>query len=181
MKGGRAAIFWQSARTARQARPGTRVPRRRASRLSQLTILVDARERYPYRFAAQQATTVRHALGCGDYGVARDGEVVAVVERKSLSDLARRLIDGQLTFALAEMSALPRAAVVVEDRYSGLLKQERVQPGFLAELLAALAVRYPTVPIHFCETRPLAEEWTYRFLGAGLAYATAMSAATNAA
>jgi hypothetical protein len=26
------------------------------------------------------------------------------------------------------------------------------------------------VPIHFGETRPLAEEWTYRFLGAALAY-----------
>jgi len=26
------------------------------------------------------------------------------------------------------------------------------------------------VPIVFCETRPLAEEWTYRFLGAALAY-----------
>ncbi|HEX6195209.1 MAG TPA: histone-like nucleoid-structuring protein Lsr2, partial [Jiangellaceae bacterium] len=28
---------------------------------------------------------------------------------------------------------------------------------------------YPTVPIVFCETRRLAEEWTYRFLGAALA------------
>lgn len=27
------------------------------------------------------------------------------------------------------------------------------------ELLAALTIRYPTVPIHFAETRPLAEEW----------------------
>jgi hypothetical protein len=36
-------------------------------------------------------------------------------------------------------------------------------------MFAALTVRYPTVPITFCETRPLAEEWTYRFLGAALA------------
>jgi hypothetical protein len=35
---------------------------------------------------------------------------------------------------------------------------------------SALTVRYPTVAIHFAETRPLAEEWTYRFLGAALAY-----------
>ena len=40
-------------------------------------------------------------------------------------------------------------------------------------MLAALTVRYPTVPITFCETRPLAEEWTYRFLGAALAHARA--------
>jgi hypothetical protein len=29
------------------------------------------------------------------------------------------------------------------------------------------------VPIVFCDTRPLAEEWTYRFLGAALANAEA--------
>jgi hypothetical protein len=71
------------------------------------------------------------------------------------------------------MAALPCAAVVVEDRYSSLFKLEHTKPGFVTEMLAALTVRYPTVPTHFAETRPLAEEWTYRFLGAALAYAQA--------
>ncbi len=69
--------------------------------------------------------------------------------------------------------AAAHAAVVVEDRYSNLFKLEHTKPGFVTELLAALTVRYPTVPIHFGETRPLAEDWTYRFLGAALAYAQA--------
>jgi hypothetical protein len=176
IQGGREGIFWQSARTTRQARPGIRVPRRRAADLAHLTILVDSRERYPYRFAIQQATTERQALPAGDYGIAHDEQIVAIVERKSLHDLVRRLIDGQLTYALAEMAAIPRAAVVIEDRYSNLFKLEHTKPGFVTEMLAALTVRYPTVPITFCETRPLAEEWTYRFLGAALAYA---QAATN--
>lgn len=170
IQGGREGIFWQSARTTRHARPGIRVPRRRAAELAHLTILVDTRERYPYKFTHQQATTQRQALPAGDYGIAHDDQIVAVVERKSLHDLVRRLIDGQLTYALAEMAALPRAALVVEDRYSSLFKLERTKPGFVTELLAALTVRYPTVPIHFAETRPLAEEWTYRFLGAALAH-----------
>jgi hypothetical protein len=173
IQGGREGIFWQSARTTRQARPGIRVPRRRAAGLTELEILVDTRERYPYRFAHQQATTHRQALPIGDYGIAHDGQIVAVVERKSLADLTHRLIDGQLSYALADMATIPRAAVVVEDRYSNLFKLEHAKPGFVAELLAALTVRYPTVPISFCETRPLAEEWTYRFLGAALAYAQA--------
>jgi hypothetical protein len=173
IQGGREAIFWQSARTTRQARPGIRVPRRRAAGLTELTILVDTRERYPYRFAHQQATTQRQALPVGDYGIAHDDELVAVVERKSLTDLTRRLVDGQLTYALAEMATMPRAAVVVEDRYSNLFKLEHAKPGFVAEILAALTVRYPAVPIVFCETRPLAEDWTYRFLGAALAYTQA--------
>jgi hypothetical protein len=30
-------------------------------------------------------------------------------------------------------------------------------------------VRYPAVPVVFCDTRPLAQEWAYRFLGAAVA------------
>jgi hypothetical protein len=175
LPGGREAIFWQSARTAAGSRPGIRLPRRRAAghRADQLEILVDTRERYPYRFAGRQASTRRHALPAGDYGVELDGAVVGVVERKRLADLAGGLVDGSLGFQLAELACLPRAAVVVEDRYSAVFKLAHVQPGFVAELLAAAQVRYPGVPIVFAETRPLAEEWTFRFLGAALAYARA--------
>jgi hypothetical protein len=137
-------------------------------------------QRNTYRFAHQQATTERQALPVGDYGIAHHDELVAVVERKSLADLTRRLVDGQLAYALADMATIPRAAVVVEDRYPNLFKLEHTQPGFVAEMLAALTVRYPTVPISFCETRPLAEEWTYRFLGAALAYHQAETQSASA-
>ncbi|HET6917975.1 MAG TPA: ERCC4 domain-containing protein [Jiangellaceae bacterium] len=167
---GRDVIFWQSPKTTARSRPGVRVPTRRASGFEELTILVDTRERYPYRFARQQATTQRRALPAGDYGVALGDEIVAVVERKSLDDLAHRLIDGNFTYALAELATIQRAAVVVEDRYSALFKLQHVAPGFVPELLARVQVRYPNVPIVFCDTRPLAEEWTYRFLGAALAH-----------
>jgi hypothetical protein len=173
IQGGREGIFWQSPATTRKARPGIRVPTRRASAFATLEVLVDTRERYPYRFTGLQATTERRALPAGDYGVALDDEIVAVVERKSLPDLSGSLVDGSLTYALAELATLPRAALVVEDRYSQIYKLPHVQPGFVAELLAAVQVRYPSVPIVFCETRPLAEQWTYRFLGAALSYATA--------
>jgi hypothetical protein len=169
----RDVIFWNSPKTTARARPGVRVPTRRASGFEELTILIDTRERYPYRFTRQQATTQRRALPAGDYGVALEGEIVAVVERKSLDDLAHRLIDGNLAYALAELATVERAAVVVEDRYAALFKLPRVAPGFVPELLARVQVRYPDVPIVFCDTRPLAEEWTFRFLGAALAHLTA--------
>jgi ERCC4-type nuclease len=112
------------------------VPRRRAAELAQITILVDTRERYPYKFTQQQADTERHALPAGDYGITnQDDQIVGIVERKSLDDLVRRLTDGQLTYAIADLAALPRAAVVVEDRYSSLLKLEYAKPGFVTELL----------------------------------------------
>jgi ERCC4 domain len=167
---GREAIFWQSPRTTAKARPGIRVPSRRAAGHVQLVILVDTRERYPYRFSHQQAGTERRALPAGDYGVEAQGEIVAVVERKTVADLAGRLVDGSLTYTLAELGTIERAALVVEDRYADLFKLGHVAPGFVADLLAAVQVRYPNVPIVFCDTRALAEEWTYRFLGAALGY-----------
>ena len=87
IQGGREGIFWQTPRTTRQARPGIRVPRRLAAGLAELTILIDTRERYPYKFAQQQASIQRQALPAGDYGIAHDSEIIAVVERKSLHDL----------------------------------------------------------------------------------------------
>jgi hypothetical protein len=92
--------------------------------------------------------------------------VLAVVERKSLEDLARSLVDGRLPAQLAELASLGRAAVVVEERYSRLFTLPFVKPGFVADLLARVQVRWPSVPVFFAETRPLGEEWTYRFLAA---------------
>lgn len=168
IRGGREAIFWQTARTARQARPNVGLPTRQ-SVAGTLTILVDSHERYPWRFAHQQAQTVRRALVAGDYGVELAGDLVASVERKTLADLVSTLTTGRLRYVLADLAALPRAAVVVEDRYSSVFRPGHARPGVVADGLAECQVRYPTVPIVFCETRRLAEEWTYRFLGAALA------------
>jgi hypothetical protein len=100
-------------------------------------------------------------------------QVVAAVERKTIEDLSSSLLSGKLTYSLAELTALPRAALVVEDRYSRLFKMEHAPGARVAEALAEAQARFPTVPIVFCETRPLAQEWTYRWLGACLAELTA--------
>jgi len=168
---GREVVFWQAPKTRKQARPAVRVPTARAAGLVELTIVIDAHERYPYRFTHQQVRTERRALRCGDYAVEVDGAVVASVERKSLGDLISSLTSGRLRFALGELAALPRAAVVVEDRYSQVFAQTHVRPALVADGLAELQVRWPTVPLVFCETRPLAEEWTYRYLAAAFTWA----------
>ena len=92
VKGGRQVIFWQTARTAKQARPGVRTPTARGSGVTGLEIVVDSHERYGYRFRDQQATTTRGPLPAGDYGLVRDGILLATVERKSLADLVLSLI-----------------------------------------------------------------------------------------
>ena len=176
ISGGREGIFWQTRKVASTARPGARIPGRRISDLpGPLTILVDTRERYPYRFAKQQAETEREAPAAGDYAVrGSDGHIQAAVERKTIDDLAGSLNNGSLTFELAKLSTLPRSALVVEDRYSALLTLPHAPTGFLPDLLARVQVRYPETPIVFMETRPLAEEWTFRWLGAALAESMAV-------
>ncbi len=166
---GRDVIFWQTARTRRQARPNVSLPTARAAGRT-LEILVDSHERYPWTFRHQQATTVRRALPAGDYAVEVDGRILAAVERKSLADLVTTITTGKLRYLLAHLAAVDAAAVVVEDRYSAVFKLTRVRPATVADAIAEAAARFPAVPIVFTETRPLAEEWTFRFLGAALAH-----------
>ena len=164
-------VFWQSPRTRKQARPNVRTPTARAHGIEELQIVVDSHEQYAYRFATQQVTTMKRALPCGDYGVVLAGRLVASVERKSLADLVASLTNGKLRYQVAELAALPRAAVAVEDRYSQLFKLDRVRPAVVADGLAELQIRWPNVPVVFCESRQLTQEWTYRFLAAAHAWA----------
>ncbi len=174
---GRDAVFWQSPRTRKQARPQVSLPSARAAGITELEIIVDAHERYAYRFAGQRVRTTSRGLPCGDYGIILNGALVAAVERKSLPDFIGSLTSGRLRYALGELAALPRAAVVVEDRYSQIYKQDRVRPALVADGIAECQVRWPNIPIVFCETRSLAEEWTYRYLAAAHAWASSEPAA----
>lgn len=167
---GRQMIFWQTAQVAKQARPNVALPTARAAGRT-LTIVRDSGERYGWRFSHQQAEVVRRKLPVGDYAVeGEDGRLAGVVERKSLDDLVGGLLSGRLRSQAAELASVPRAAIVVEDRYSQIFAAAHVRPAVVAEALAELAVRVPSVPVIFAENRKLAQEWTYRFLGAALAH-----------
>lgn len=166
---GREAIFWQTARTAKQARPAGRPPTARALGRETLDIVVDSHERYAWKFSSLPVALSKAGLAAGDYGVLVDGELVASVERKSLADLVSTLTSGKMRYLLADLASLPRAAVVVEDRYSRVFSLTQVRPLVVAEALAECQARFPSVPIFFAETRGLAEQWTFRFLAACLA------------
>jgi hypothetical protein len=161
---GRPAIFWQTPLVSRRSRPGLRMPRARQPGVGSMTIEVDTREQRPYEFAGRQVALRRCALFAGDYAVRGGAGVVAAVERKTANDFATSACSGVLGFAMSDLSALPVAAVVVEERYSAVIAHSQVRPGWLADLIARLHVRAPNVPIVYAETRALAEDWTYRFL-----------------
>lgn len=166
---GREVIFWQTARVARQARPDVRTPTARASGIAHLEVLVDVYERYAWKFTGEDVVTTKKALTAGDYAVEVSGAVIAVVERKSLDDLVTTITSGRMRSLLAGLSTVPRAAVVVEERYSRIFGLAFAKPAAIADQLGECQARFPSVPIIFAETRQLAQQWTYRFLAACVA------------
>jgi hypothetical protein len=126
---GRPAIFWQTPLVARRSRPAVRVPRSAGAAGGLVAIDVDTRERRPWAFAGRSVELSRVALYAGDYAVrGAGGGIVAAVERKTPGDFVTSATSGALAFAMADLSALPCAAVVVEERYSRLVGCGRVKP-----------------------------------------------------
>lgn len=167
-KGDRTFIFWRTQKTMTAARPGLKVP---AARFldDALSVAVDIAERYAWTFPGQSATLTRRRLPVGDYGVLDDaGRLVAVVERKGAGEVASMAVGGTLAFALAELSTVPRAVLIVEGRLSDVLKApgDKVNRGWLLSTLAALQATYPSVPWVYADNRALAEDYGYRWLAA---------------
>jgi len=174
---GQEMIFWQTARARGHYPERMAMPACAAAGVTGLEIIIDTREKDGYDFAHQPVRLVRSRLASGDYGLALDGKLLATVERKSLPDLAASLADHRLDYALAELAALPRSAVVIEDDYNQLFTREHLREARLADRIAALQVRYPSVPIIFLGSRALAQEWIYRFLAAARQWAVNEAAA----
>jgi hypothetical protein len=61
--------------------------------------------------------------------------------------------------------------VVRRRSYARIFTQPHLRGAVAADGLAELQVRYPNVPIVHCDSRKLAEQWTYRFLAAAYEWA----------
>jgi ERCC4 domain len=164
---GRPAVWWQTQSTAQRANPGARIPRGRGA--GELSVVVDTRERYGWRFGGRDVAIERRALPAGDYAVVVNGEVVAAVERKTIDNLAASLSDGSLQFQLQRLGEMRHAAVVVEADYPDLFRRQPGRGSWFADTLGRLSVRYPEIPIVFAGSRRFAEEWAFRFFCAAAA------------
>jgi ERCC4 domain len=154
-------VFWQTAKAAQSARPGSRIPR--STQSVDARIYIDSRERYGYTFPPESAE--RRTLSAGDYAVLdEEGCIFAAVERKTAADFATSIVDASLSFEMLELTTFPHAAVVVEESYSHVLRHAHTRPGYIPDLIARLSVLYPKVPIVFLESRSVAKEWVSRFL-----------------
>ena len=138
-----------------------------------IEVVVDSAERYAWTFPG--ASVTRRRLPVGDYALVRGEALVAIVERKSLTNLLANVheIKG-LHSQMAELSAYERAFVVVEAQYGDLTRPELIgkwPASHLLRVVAELAALHPRVPLLFAGNRKLANAWTHRFFSSLVAAA----------
>jgi ERCC4-type nuclease len=143
------------------------------------TILVDGREKAPYRFTGLRADKAQRCrplivpvewshLKTADYTVQGLEEVVCV-ERKSLADLYSTLGQHRERFEAEHqrMAEFRRACVVVEASWFEAItmppEPSRLNPKTVFRTAISWHLRYG-VPWFFCEDRRLSEVFTFRYL-----------------
>ncbi|WP_395790500.1 ERCC4 domain-containing protein [Aquimonas sp.] len=131
-------------------------------------VVIDAHERYPWRFPGAQEQ--RRKLPVGDYGLIFNERIIAVVERKTLENLLTDLGELKgLHQQLAELANYPHAALVIEAQYADFGdadKSGRWPAAHLLRVLAELPVLFPNVQCIFAGNRKLANIWTQRWFAA---------------
>ncbi len=128
-----------------------------------IKVLIDRAERYPWRFPGDEAR--REPLPVGDYALYRDGQIQAVVERKTFKNLLGDLGQIQVLHQqLAELAAHPHPALVIEAPYGHFLEPNRVAPwpaAHVARSLAEIQAMHPGLPVIYAGNRKQANEWAH--------------------
>jgi hypothetical protein len=159
-------IFWQTQTAMVQRRPKILPPALRSR--DQLTVAIDARERYPWRFAC--ATTVRRRLDRGDYALMDGDTPVAAVERKTFENVLADLgVLPLLHQRLMDLATMEHHAFVIEAPYEDFLnpaKLHHYSAAFCAAAIGELYVALPRLRIVFCANRKAANAWTAGYFAA---------------
>lgn len=133
-----------------------------------MQVVIDSMERYPWQFPG--ASVQRRRLPVGDYALVHGERPHAIVERKTLQNLLGDLSQLKgLHQQLAELSAWPHAALVIEAQYADFGDPARIgqwPAAHLLRVLGELPALFPTVQCVFAGNRKLANVWTQRWFAA---------------
>ena len=156
-------IFWITQSSAKVRRSGAYIPKVKEG--SWCEIIIDKRERYPYKFGYAQ--TKRENLPVGDYALIKQGKIIAIAERKTLDNMLHEIATYDILKAtLQELATYPFKAVVFESPYSDFMNPKKVKyykTSYVADILSDLAVCFPEIQFIFCGNRKFAREWIYRW------------------
>lgn len=158
-------IFFRTEQALRQHRSAKRAE---LTVTDAIDVLIDSRERYPWRFPGARIT--RRALPVGDYALSVGDRLIAIVERKTRANLLHDFAELKgLQQQLAELAAWPHAALVVEAQYADFSNPRHIDPwpaAHLQRVLGELPALFPGVQLVFAGNRKLANLWTQRYLAA---------------
>ncbi len=123
-----------------------------------MTILIDSREKIPYRFPGLPVTVA--GLKVGDYSLV-DQEHSIAIERKTIDDLVASLSSGRSRFEaeLERGRELDYFCLVIESSIEAILRGEyrsKMTPAAVLGSLLAFSVRY-RLPIFFTGNRQYGE------------------------
>lgn len=157
-------VFFRTESGIRAHRSRSRVELR--TQAEPLTVVIDSAERYPWRFP--EATEVRRKLPVGDYGLILNGQLTAVVERKSFDNLLGDFGAIQaLHHQLADLASFGIAAFVIEAEYRDFFKPTHLRGRWPAthvgRVLGELSALHPHLPIVYAGDRKSANAWTHQF------------------
>jgi hypothetical protein len=133
-----------------------------------IDVVVDSAERFAWTFPGARVT--RRRLPVGDYALSIDDRLVAIVERKSLTNFLANVHEIKaLHQQMAELGGYAHATVVVEAQYGDLAKPGKIgrwPPSHLLRVVGELAALHPKVPVVFAGNRKLGNAWTQRCFAA---------------
>jgi hypothetical protein len=153
--------FWTTETSARAK--GRKAYPPQGGKQGPFTVLIDFRERYPYRFPG--CVTERQNLPAGDYGLFQEGCLIAVVERKTPEKLL--CCPPPRPSGITHLPLPCGGAGVLLRRSPQSQREPLLSPSYIADILAELTIQFPDIPIVFCGNRKHANEWTFRFLKKG--------------
>lgn len=155
-------IFWQTQQGLSSRKSKYKLA---YSRGTGITVFVDSAERYAWKFPGTE--TVKEKLPIGDYAIKDDYGYLAVVERKTFSNLMGEF--GNLKKFhqhLLELDSCKNSALLVEASYLDFLDKNKIRPytgSFGAKAIAEIQALHPALPLVFCGSRKAAIAWTFHY------------------
>lgn len=156
-------IFWITQSSMKVKGPGAYIPQ--GGKQDTMDIIIDKRERYPYKFA--RSNIQKENLKVGDYALIKDDCIVAIAERKTLDHFLHEIRNFEvLKLNLQELRQYPLKAMIFDSPYSEFINPKTnlfYKPSYTADILAELFVNFPDIQFVFFKNRKLANEWLYRW------------------
>jgi len=143
--------------------PGAYIPQ--GGKQERMEIIIDKRERYPYKFA--HSNIKKENLQVGDYALSKGNCIIAVAERKTLDNFLHEVRNFEvLKISLQELQRYPYKALIFDSPYSEFINPKTnlfYNASYTADILAELYVTFPDIQFIFFKNRKLANEWLYRW------------------